>query len=438
MKLGLIALSGVRVLDPELLALGQTLPGFAERGRTIAALPSLGLLTLAGLVPAEFDVRYVEVDELPHDLGELGDFDVVALSFVTARARAAYVLADRFRAIGVRVVMGGLHVTAVPDEALDHADAIVLGEAEAVWPALLHDLQRGTLRARYDGRKVAFDLADAPLPRFELLEGRAVARYTVQTQRGCPWDCEFCAASIRLRPGLRVKPAQKIRAEVRAIQALAPRPFLELADDNTFASPAHGRRVCDALAPLGLRWFTETDVSFGDDEDLIARAADAGCVQVLIGLESPSARALDGVERTRDWKATQAGRYLDAIERIQRRGIAVNGCFVLGLDGAGPEQFDATLDFVRDSGLQEVQVTVQTAFPGAPLYDRLAREGRLLAPDAWERCTLFDVSFAPVGVTVEELRAGLHRLTAALYAPDAVAERRARFRAARRGPAARG
>ena len=440
LRLGLIAMSGVRVVDAELLALGLTLPGFVERGRTIAALPSLGLLTLAGMTPREFDVSYVEVDALPEDesaLAALGEFDVVALSSFTARIRDAYALADRYRARGVTVLLGGLHVTACPDEAAAHADAIVIGEAEPVWRTLLHDLERGALKPRYDARPLAFDLADAPMPRFELLAGRTFDRFTLQTQRGCPWDCDFCAASIRLRPGYRTKPAERIDAEVRAIRAVAARPFLELADDNTFASAAHGRRVCDTLAPHGLRWFTETDVSFADDEGLVARAADAGCVQVLIGLESHSAAALRGVETKRDWKASRAGRYLEAVERIQSRGISVNGCFVLGLDGAADtgtlhEQCDALLDFVRTSGLFEVQVTVQTAFPSTPLYDRLAREGRLLAPPAWERCTLFDTTFEPRGSTALELRAALHRVIGELYTDSAVADRRARFREARR------
>lgn len=191
-------------------------------------------------------------------------------------------------------------------------------------------------------------------------------------------------------------------------------------------------RVCRTLQPFGLRWFTETDVSFADDDHLLRLAADSGCVQVLVGLESPSAHDLAGVERRRDWKATRAGRYLEAIDRIQSRGISVSGCFVLGLDGAGPEQFDAVLDFVRESGLHEVQVTVQTPFPGTPLRAELEDSGRLLAPADWERCTLFDVAFTPNGTTVEELRAGLHRLVADLYTPQAVAARRQQFRAGRK------
>lgn len=434
MKLALIAMSGVRVRDPELQRLGLSLPGFVERGRVIASLPSLGLLTLGGATPTGVELSYLEHDgPVDADTELHGDFDAVAISSFTARIRAAYRLADLYRARGVKVILGGLHVTARPEEARAHADAVVVGEAEPVWGALVEDLRAGSLRERYDGRAVLFDLADSQVPRFDLLGDRPYDRFTVQTQRGCPWDCAFCAASIRLRPGYRTKGAAQLNAELDALaEHLGPRPFLELADDNTFASPAHGRRVVDALAPRGLRWFTETDVSFADHPDLVARAADAGCVQVLVGLESPSASSLAGVERQADWKSRRAGRYLRAIDVIQSRGIAVNGCFVLGLDGAGPGQFDDVLDFVRASGLHEVQVTVQTAFPGTPLHDELEAQGRLLDPTAWERCTLFDVNFRPTHTSVEELRGGLHRLTGELYTDEAVAARRAAFRAARR------
>ena len=421
----------MRVRDPDLHALGLNLPGFVRRGEVIAALPSLGLLTLAGMTPSDIEVEYVEVDQLVADDWVPGEYDVVAISSFTARILAAYRLAGRYRALGTTVVLGGLHVTLCPEEASRHADAIVIGEGEPVWEELLGDLKAGGLRPRYDARRTPFDLSVAPMPRYSLLAGRAVDRYTLQTQRGCPWDCEYCAASIRLAPGFRCKPSGRIQDEVNEILNVSRRPFLELADDNTFASKGHGRQVADALRPFGLRWFTETDVSFAEDVELVARVADAGCVQVLIGLESPTEAQLRGVEIKRDWKAIQAGRYLRAIDAIQSRGISVNGCFVLGLDGADEESFDEVLTFVKASGLHEVQVTVQTPFPGTPLYARLEGEGRLLARGAWDRCTLFDVTFVPTDMTVQELRVGLRRLVGELYSDEAVATRRARFRAQR-------
>ena len=186
------------------------------------------------------------------------------------------------------------------------------------------------------------------------------------------------------------------------------------------------------MGAAGVRWFTETDVSFADDLELVRHVADSGCVQVLIGLESPSGQTLRGIEQVRDWKSQRADRYFEAVERIQSRGISVNGCFVLGLDGAGPEQFEGVLDFVRESGLHEVQVTVQTPFPGTPLYRRLESEGRLLLDSGWRERTLFDVTFQPTDTSVAELRAGLMRLTEELYTAEEVERRRRQFRSGRR------
>ncbi|HEU5162570.1 MAG TPA: radical SAM protein [Thermoanaerobaculia bacterium] len=428
MRLGLLAMSGVRAHDAELTALGLTLPGFVERSRVIASLPSLGLLTLAGATPRTIDLEYVDVPDVLPAPWLPGEFDAVAISSFSAQMKEAYELADRYRAAGTKVILGGLHVTALPHEAAAHADAIVLGEGEPLWPRVAGDLRDGRLQAVYDARGGRFDLARAPMPRFELLDIDKYNRLTVQTQRGCPYDCEFCAASIRLAPGFRAKPVEKVIDEIRHLKATWRTPFIEFADDNTFADKRHGRALLRALAPEKVRWFTETDVSVADDEELLALMRDSGCAQVLIGFEAPSSAALQGLERKANWKARQFDRYREAIDRIQSFGITVNGCFILGLDGTGPDSFDAVFRFVRESGLYEVQITVQTAFPGTPLYARLEKEGRILRKDAWELCTLFDVNFQPAQMSVQELERGLRDLARRLYDEEATNERKSRFR----------
>lgn len=428
MKLGLIAMSGVRVRKAELLELGLTLPGFVERSRVIASLPSLALLTLAGMTPRTFDVTYVEVPDLGAIQELPGDFDAVAISSFSAMIKDAYALADKYRAAGAKAILGGLHVTAMPAEARRHADAIVIGEAEPVWTGLLADLIRGNLAPVYDARGVTFNLADAPMPRFDLLDVGRYNRLTVQTQRGCPFSCEFCAASIRLSPNFKVKPVEKVVSEVRRIKEIWRRPFIELADDNTFANRAHGRRLARALAAEQIRWFTETDISIADDPELLAILRDSGCAQVLVGLEYPSRAGVEGIEQKANWKARRADRYLEAIERIQSYGISVNGCFILGLDGTDERSFGEVLEFVERSGLYEAQVTVQTPFPGTPLYERLLRTGRLLEPEAWERCTLFDVNFRPDTMSVALLEQGFHQLIAEVYREDRVRARRSSFK----------
>ena len=427
MKIGFIAMSGVRAHNKALTDHGLTLPGFVERSKVIASLPSLGLLTLAGLTPREADVEYVEVPDLDAVNGVPGEFDAVAISSFSAQIREAYRLADRYRARGTRVILGGLHVSARPAEAAQHADTIVIGEGEPAWPALVADLRRGALKQCYDSRGCDFDLAEAPMPRFDLLEIDRYNRLTVQTQRGCPFRCEFCAASMRIAPTFKVKPVEKVIAEIRRIRERWPHPFIEFADDNTFVNKRHGRELMRALAKEHVRWFTETDISVAEDEELLRMMHDAGCAQVLIGLESPSPAGLDGLEQKANWKSKQRAKYRKAIDRIQGHGITVNGCFILGLDGAGPESFAEVWDFVRDSGLYEIQITVQTAFPGTPLYERLDREGRLLRRDAWELCTLFDVNLKPAGMSVAELESGLLSLAAKIYSDEFTRERREKF-----------
>ena len=427
MKLGLIAVSGVRAYNPELTKLGLTLPGFVDRNRIIASLPSLGLLTLAGLTPADVDLQYIE---MPGEVeGELArGLDAVAISSFTARIKDAYRLADRYRAMGTKVILGGLHVTVLPEEAMQHADSIVIGEGEPLWPALIADLKAGALKPVYDARGHSFDLAAAPMPRFELLDIGQYNRLTVQTQRGCPFRCEFCAASILLSPKYKLKPVNKVIAEIRRIKELWPQPFIEFADDNSFVNKPHSKALMRELAKENVRWFTETDISVAEDDELLALMRDSGCAQVLIGLESTSLAGLNGLEQHTNWKAKQLDHYLQAIQRIQDQGITVNGCFVLGLDGTGSESFEQVWQFVKASGLYEVQITVMTAFPGTPLYDRLRNEGRVLKENAWELCTLFDVNITPSSMSVAELEAGLRDLAARLYSAEFTQERREAYR----------
>lgn len=433
MKIGLLAMSGVRCRNEELLALGLTLPGFVERSKVIASLPSLGLLTLAGMTPPEVEVEYLELPE-PDALTSLpGDFDVVAISSFSAQIKEAYRLADRYRAAGVTVLLGGLHVTLCPDEAAAHADAIVIGEAEPVWPRLVADLLANALQPRYDARGMEYDFSASPMPRFELLDPGTYNRLTVQTQRGCPYHCDFCAASIRLNPRFRTKPVARVIAEIHRIKEIWQRPFIEFADDNTFADKAHSRQLVRALIPEDLRWFTESDISIARDPELLALLRESGCEQILIGLESPTAGELDGLEHKANWKRKQLDGYKRAIAAIQDAGITVNGCFVMGLDGADEGSFDQVFDFVRDSGLYEVQITLMTPFPGTPLYQRLERDSRILHPGAWELCTLFDLNFQPLRMSADALERGFRDLLGRLYREDVVRDRRRGFFSRLRG-----
>ncbi|HAV61225.1 MAG TPA: B12-binding domain-containing radical SAM protein [Verrucomicrobiales bacterium] len=422
MKIGLIAMSGVRVRTKELAELGVTLPGFVRRGKVIASLPSLGLLTIAGMTPPEHDVHYLEIAELQVSTG-LPDFDLVGISSLSAQIDEAYDIADRYRARGSRVVMGGLHVSMLPEEALEHADAVVTGGAEGVWPQVVRDAEAGRLRPRYSGaRDRVFELPLYAQPRFELLAGREYNRVTIQTSRGCPRACEFCAASLRITDRYNQKPVALVMDELREARRWFKQPFFELADDNTFLNRAWSREFLTELRRENIHWFTETDVSIADDPALCDLLADSGCRQVLIGFESPGATEIAGIDPA-NWKSRQAPRYRRVIDILQSRGVSVNGCFILGLDAHTTDVFPAVLEFVKTSGLAEVQFTVLTPFPGTPLHQRLKREGRLLFDRFWDRCTLFDVNYRPARMSVEQLESGLRWLFAEAYSGKATRDR---------------
>jgi len=429
-RIGFIAMSGVRAHNEELTKLGLTLPGFVERNKQIASLPSLGLLTLAGMTPRDrFHVEYHEIADLKK-LPELPtDFDLVAISTFTAQFYEACEVADHYHRRGVAVVMGGITASALPEQAREHCTSVVLGEGEPLWPEVLDDLERGRLKPLYvQSPPGQFDLRDAPMPRFDLLDPDKYNRITVQTSRGCPHRCEFCASSILLTNRYKVKPVKKIIAEIHEIKKIWPRPFIEFADDNSFVNRDHAKQLLRQLVPEKLRWFTESDVRVAEDDELLGLMRDSGCQQVLIGLESPRRASLEGIELKRDWKARQQDYYRSAIEKIQSYGITVNGCFVLGLDADTPEIFDDVLAFVRDSGLYEVQVTFMTAFPGTPLYARLKAEGRIIRDRAWELCTLFDINITPKSMSADELQSGFLGLVKQLYSTEETQTRRRLFK----------
>jgi radical SAM superfamily enzyme YgiQ (UPF0313 family) len=342
-----------------------------------------------------------------------------------------YELADRFRAAGVPVVLGGLHASFAVDEASEHADAVCAGEGETIWPRIVADFRHGGKAALQPVYREAapgtYDLANSPMPRFELLRNRPYNRITVQTVRGCPLDCEFCGASKLYGPKYRRKPVAKVVAEIERIKEIwGDNAFFELADDNSFAHPVWSREFLHAIRDLDLRWFTETDISIADNDDILQLLADSGCRQILIGLESVNPGSLDGIDRS-NWKYRRREQYIDAIRKIQSYGVTVNGCFIVGNDADDPSVFESLRDFISKSELLEAQVTVLTPFPGTRLLQRLRDEGRLLYDKLWNRCTLFDVVFEPKLMTADELEQGHRWLMGQIYNQDEFTKRKRHY-----------
>ena len=417
----LVAFGGFRIREERMLELGMRLPGLRRRGKALAELPSLGLLTLAGMLPDHWSCSYHVTARWDDELVErivAERPDLVAISALTASVNEAYAFGSRLRIEGLHVALGGLHATVCADEARRFCDTVVIGAGEQSWHELLRDIGQGSPKPLYRSRPAKY-VDEWPIPRFDLLGPGRPARFTLQTQRGCPLACDFCGAS-RLLGTFREKPVANIAAELRAISALAPRPLIELADDNTFVGTRDASELCDVLDHAGARWFTESDWRIGERPELLARLAESGCVYVLVGIESLVFR-YPGMGS----KQAELERMMDAVHAIQDAGIVVNGCFIVGADGETRESIDRMARFILDGPLAEVQITLQTPFPGTPLRRRLSQQNRLLGDRDWSHHTLFDVTFRPDRLGVAELEQAFRELMARIYSEEATRRRNA-------------
>jgi radical SAM superfamily enzyme YgiQ (UPF0313 family) len=413
-----ISLAGFRVHEKELLEYGMTLPGFQERAKALSELPALGLLTLAGLLPDHWSCSYRVPAEVNEELIEQIAAEtptLVAISALTASIEEAYCLSDRLRLQGFQTVLGGLHVTACPEEARNHADAVVLGSGEPVWTALLQDAESRSLRSIYRAPRNN-DSWDWVLPRIDLLEN--VSRYTLQTQRGCPLACDFCAAS-RLLERFREKPIELVREELALICLRQSAPFIELADDNTFAGQREAGELLAALKESNARWFTESDWRIGERPEIVSHLAAAGCVQVLIGIESMVFR-YPGMGQ----KQAELERMLDSVQALQESGVAVNACFIVGADGETRQSIERLTEFLMQAPFADVQLTLQTPFPGTALRERLKRAGRLLPERGWPSYSLFELVYHPDQMTVNELERAFRESVTDVYGPSATRRRK--------------
>ena len=419
-------MSGVRVQDAELLKEGLTLPGFVERSEVIASLPSLGLLTLAGCTPSRFQKQYLDVQDITDIENFPLDADLIVISSFTAQIYEAYELADHYREQGKTVIMGGLHVTSLPNEALQHCHTVCIGEGEVIWPQLLEDYEKNQLNKIYKADD-KYNFAQHVMPAFELLNPQKYNRITIQTSRGCPHSCEFCAGSILLTSKYKQKPIDHVLAEIDQVLKLWPHPFIEFADDNSFVNKAYWKQLLPELTKRKIRWFTEADIAVGDDPEFLQLLFESGCKEVLIGLESPTRSGLNGLELRNNWKLKRTDTYIANIKSIQAAGIRVNACFIVGLDEHTDTIFDDIYGFAKETCVYDIQVTLPTPFPGTQLYQRLKNEGRLLEDKAWQKCTLFDILFQPINFSVEQLRQGFRELVKRLYTKEFTEFRRKSF-----------
>jgi radical SAM superfamily enzyme YgiQ (UPF0313 family) len=382
-----------------------------------APLRSLAMAILAGLTPPPH-VLHLRDDTL-HRLepGSLDlSADLAAITATTKSALRAYQLADLYRRAGVKVVMGGIHPSALPEEALTHADAVVCGEAEGLWEQVLADAAAGELKRLYRHAELpAYRLP--PRPRRDIFRSRRyVPVNTLQASRGCPFDCEFCSVTPHLGREFRLRDVDDL---VREIEQLDGR-FLMFADDNILGRPAHARKLLRELQPLGVRWFGQASLHGLEDEENLRLLARSGCQALFIGFESVNPDSLRGCGKPQN----HPERYLQLTRRLHDHGIAVWASFVFGLDEDAPDIFDRTLELAVDSGVIMALFAILTPYPGTRLYARLHAEGRLLDQRWWLRPRQDDYPlFRPRRMSPEQLFEGWRRTWCEFYSARSIGTR---------------
>jgi len=381
-------------------------------------LQRVNLPLLAALTPPGHTVTIVDEAFAPDDTNQ--DVDLVGITVMTDVVPRAYDIADAYRRKGVKVVMGGIHPTVLPDEALAHADAVVVGEAEGVWPRLLSDAASGQLQRLYRADKMT-DLQGLPKPRRDLFPGSKGKGYIpvpigVETSRGCPNDCEFCSIGRTLGRQYRVRPVQEVIAEIEAIDS----PHLFFVDDALALNRHAAKKLFTEMIPLRRMWLGQGTVSLAEDVELLRLMRRSGCLGLLIGFESVQKTTQNEVMKIKNLKID----FYEAMRRFHDEGFGILGAFVLGFDYENKDVFDQTLEFVMRSRMDCVELRILTPYPGTRLYDRLLSEGRLFEQDWWLHGYPPDtLLYQPRGMTSDELINGFARLNRQTYSFGAMTKR---------------
>jgi radical SAM superfamily enzyme YgiQ (UPF0313 family) len=374
----------------------------------------LTLTTLAALVPKEIDVELTLIDEGIQEVPERLEADLVGLTVITGTAPRAYELAGRFRSRGITTVLGGPHVTLIPEDAAPHADSIVVGYAEDSWPELLRDFAAGRLQRRYHQGQ-SLDLSNRPFPLRELLpRARYLTNNVFEATRGCIHNCDFCVVPSAWGRKPYQKPVDDVVADIRQHRARK----LIFVDLNLIADRDYAIRLFRALVPLRVAWYGLATVLLADDDELLELAARSGCRGLLMGLESISPENL----RASGKGFNVPDRYTRAVEKLHDHEIALQGCFVFGLDGDERDVFLRTAEFAVEAKIDLPRFAIVTPFPNTGLYKRLQSEGRILSRN-WELYDGQHVVFRPKRMTVEELERGTEQAWKHAYSVRSILRR---------------
>jgi len=373
----------------------------------------LTMPTLKALVPEELNASVEVVDEMVREVDFDKKPDLVGITAITGTAPRAYEIADRFRANGTPVVLGGVHPTLLPEEAARHADSVVIGYAERTWPKLLKDFLKNSLAPVYqDEAMPGTELVVSP-DRSSILKRDYIGWCTAETSRGCPNICDFCISHVFCKQ-YQCRPVGRVIDEIRQLKG----KVIFFLDPNLTGDHDFAKELFTEFAKLKKWWVGCASLDIVDDPELLEIMAGSGCKGLLMGFESTDNKALIEANKIRN----QGRDYADVVRILHGEGILIQACFVFGFDSDEPSVFDRTSEYIIKTGFDLPQISIFTPFPGTPVFARMTREGRILTRD-WSRYNGQCVVFRPENMTVEELESGVDGVRRECYSMRALARR---------------
>ena len=363
-------------------------------GKLVTLYPKYGLLLLAALTQNDWKVKVIDEAIENDDVNET--VDLVGITVTSSKAHRAYKIAEAYRSKNIKVVLGGIHVSVLPDEAIQHADAVVIGEAEHTWPTLLEDFKKGHLKKFYYPPG-PYNLANLPVPRRDLIRREFYDKPdTVETSRGCPFDCEYCCSKFFGRQ-YRFRPIENIIREIETLK----NNYVVFLDDNIIGNKKRAKELFEKMIPLHKRWTAQSTVNITEDKELLRLVQKSGCTNLMIGFDTLNSKNLTIINK----RFNDVRKYSTAIKILQDHGIRVVGHFIFGLDEDDEGVFDRTLEFVNRNKIHVPLFWILTPYPGTRLHRRLKEENRIFDFN-WDNYNSRQVVFKPNKMSPEKLYEG--------------------------------
>ena len=396
-------------------------PGWPEGrlwGELSFRFPSLSLAAIAAVTPQEWNIELC--DETMEQVDYESDAEIIAITAMTPQAPRAYEIAEAFRRKNKIIVMGGFHASNLPDEAAAHVDSVVVGEGENVWPELLEDYLKGCLKPLYRAEGLVEMSAVPPARREIFKRKRYLFTNTLQTSRGCPFDCEFCSVTAFYGRNYRKRSVDSVMEELEELRRI--NSFIFFVDDNIVADRKYAAALFDGMRGMGLKWLSHAPVQLASDQPLMKAAGESGCVGMFVGFENLNQETLKAMGKV----TNSASSFINDAKLFRDNGIGILGSFLLGYDGDNPDVFPQILRFCEQTRLEAAIFPILTPYPGTRIRKRLEAEKRITCND-WKNYDMEHANFLPYGMSAKELEEGYDWLNRSFYSFSSMYRRIFRF-----------